>query len=241
MKSSLIFCLMLSIQFVIAQNCNGPDHSINANDSWLSCTESLSPNIERGNSHWIMYDLGYVYHLSKTHLWNYNVTGETDKGMKTVSIDYSLDGITWTELETFELQEAPGLSSYQGEEGPSFDSAMCRYVLITGIESWGGSCIGLSEVQFTIDNVTSVLSDVEIDNIGITLYPNPTEGLFTISGLVELYEIEILDLNGSIFQSLSNVSSPVSIDLSTLPNGTYFVNIVHSSNQNLCMKKIIKH
>jgi len=241
MKAKLGILIFLTIcQLAVGQNCTGPDHSINVNDSWLSCITSQNPNPSRGNSHWIMYDLGYEYELGASHFWNYNVSGETLNGMKNIAIDYSIDGVTWNELETFELPEATAMSSYEGESGPHFSNHKCRYILLTGLDSWGGSCVGLSEVRFDIEQTTSVQSDVIVDQSGISLYPNPTEGLFTISGLVDLYNIEIVDVNGSILQNYNNATSPISIDISVLPSGLYFVHIVRVGNPLLCMKKIIK-
>jgi hypothetical protein len=236
---SIIFLLLIG-HLLIGQNCSGPDHSINVNDSWLSCAKSQSPNPLRGESHWILYDLGYEYELGATHFWNYNVGGDSDNGMKTISIDYSLDGFTWIELEIFELQEATSMIGYEGETGADFGSQKCRYVLITGLDSWGGSCVGLSEVRFDLEQTSSIQSDVIVDHSGITLFPNPTQGFFTISGLVDLYNIEIVDVNGSILQNHSNASSPISIDISMLPSGLYFVHIERIGNPILCMKKIIK-
>ncbi len=235
-----IIIIILMGQILIGQNCSGPNHSINVNDSWLSCAMSQSPNPLRGNSHWIVYDLGYEYVLGATHFWNYNVGNETDNGMKTISIDYSLDGVNWTELETFELQEATAMINYEGESGPDFYSQKCRYVLITALDTWGGTCVGLSEVRFDIEQTASIQSDVIVDHSGISLFPNPTEGLFTISGVVDQYDVGIIDANGNILQNFNNASSPITINISQLPAGLYFVNIVRIGNPILCMKKIIK-
>lgn len=240
MKSILIVAFTLVCHLIIGQNCTGPDHSINVSDSWLSCTENQNPNPYRGNTHWIMYDLGYDYKLGGTHFWNYNVDGNTNSGMRTISIDYSIDGVNWIELEEFELQEASEMSTYAGEAGPSFGGVTCRYILITAVDSWGNACVGLSEVMFDIDYTSAVLSDVQVDHSGITFYPNPTEGLFIVSGLVNLYDINVQDNNGNTIQNLNNKSSPISIDLSLLPSGIYFINIVRTNNPSLCMKKIIK-
>ncbi len=147
-----IFLFAIQLQ---AQECNDDTHSINIQDSWLSCEIAASPNANRPDSHWIMYDFGYVYSIGTTQFWNYNVAGETGKGLKNIIIDYSLDGITWMEAATFQLGVASGLNTYIGEAGPDLNDIDARYILITIVDIWGnGSCAGLSEVRFDIGETT---------------------------------------------------------------------------------------
>ena len=91
-----------------------------------------------------------------------------------------------------------------------------------------------------VTDVITQTADLEIKNNCIFLYPNPTAGLFTIEGNFNNYSIQILSANGTLFQDLSNQSSPITIDLSALPNGLYFVKAVNIPNNNLCIQHIIK-
>ncbi len=148
-----IFLLLLNfITFqVSAQQCNDDTHSTNSNDSWLSCEVSTNPNPDRGNTHWVVYDLGYNYALGTTTFWNYNVTNQTGFGFKNIAVDYSNDGTNWTAAGTFQLPQASGNPNYQGTAGIDLTGISARYVLITGLNTWdGGSCGGLSEVRFDI-------------------------------------------------------------------------------------------
>ena len=119
-----------------------------AADAWESCTPSANPNAGRGVSHWIQYDLGQDYLLNGTHIWNYNVEGATGQGFKEVVIDYSSDGITWTQLGgIFEWSQATGTVGYEGFEGPNFNGVTARYILITALNSWdNGMCSGFSKI-----------------------------------------------------------------------------------------------
>lgn len=235
-----IFLLLLSTPFLLAQDCTGPGHSANENDSWLSCTKSQNPNSIRADSHWVLYDLGFTYSLHTSHFWNYSIAGETSNGMKNIVIDYSIDGINWTELGVMNLQEATGHSDYEGEAGLDFGGLKCRYILITSQDTWGGDCTGLSEVRFDISQTTVSIKDVYVDDVSIELYPNPTTGLFTIEGNLSQYSIRIVDAEGNTLRSLSGQSSPLTIDISTLPVGLYFISVTHLQNHNLCLKKILK-
>jgi len=156
---SLLFICLLSNNRLHAQ-CNASTYSTSAKDSWLSCETSMNPNISRGNSHWLQYDLGYFYELGPTKFWNYNVTNLTGNGFKQVAIDYSLDGITWTEAGTFQLPEADGDSNYDGVAGVDLAGIQARYVLITAISNWNGEpCAGLSEVRFEINESSGSCGD----------------------------------------------------------------------------------
>lgn len=132
--------------------CANENHSTHPQDSWLSCSSSTNPNPDRGNSHWLRYDLGYIYHLTSTQFWNYNVADATNKGFKNIAIDYSTDGITWSNATTFELAQAPGTNDYTGVAGPDLSGLAARYILLTALDTWGNSCAGLSEVKFDVDN-----------------------------------------------------------------------------------------
>ena len=145
----LSLCLITSN--IIYGQCKVANYSTNENDSWLSCEKSLNPNNSRGNSHWLQYDLGYVYGLGATKFWNYNVTNLTGQGFKQVVIDYSLDGTSWIEAGSFQLPEADGHNEYEGVFGLELSGIKARYILITALSNWnGGICAGFSEVRFEV-------------------------------------------------------------------------------------------
>jgi len=235
MKNILI-CLSLFLSLNInAQNCTSTSHSVNINDSWKSCSEKLSPNPVRGNSHWVMYDLGYVYNLSTTRFWNYNVAGETEQGMKNIVIDFSLNGNEWSEVASFQLAEASGTNSYEGEEGPNLGLTSTRYVLITAIDTWGGDCPGLSEVKFDIDNIVPV-NNIEYAGNSISLFPNPAAQSITIKTDLDLKEIIIVNATG---QEINRMPYQHQFDITHLADGIYFLKTTTSSNE-ILIKRFIK-
>lgn len=119
-----------------------------AGNNWISCETSASPNADRQESHWIMYDLGQRYELHGSQIWNYNVPGETSRGMQLIGVDISDDGNNWQELGEFNLQLATGDSGYGGVQGPDFDGHYARYILFTSLIN-NTSCKGLGKVAFT--------------------------------------------------------------------------------------------
>lgn len=147
-----IFLLFLNVS--LYAQCLEGTHSTNPLDSWSSCETSVNPNPARGNSHWIQYDLGYLYQLSSAKIWNYNVFNETGKGFKNMTIDYSIDGNTWMNVGQLELPEASGNNNYTGFDGFDFGGVSARYVLLTAIDTWdGGNCAGLSEFKIDVNSV----------------------------------------------------------------------------------------
>lgn len=119
---------------------------------WVSCTSTQNPNpnpARAGNVHWIMYDFNDRYKFSTSRVWNYNVENETDKGFRTVAVDYSTDGTTWQALgNTYSWPQAQGLPDYSGFAGPNFNNIKARYILISAIQNWGAGCSGIGKVAF---------------------------------------------------------------------------------------------
>ena len=121
---------------IVAEACSPPDATI-WNNPWLSCQTMTNPNPSRGNSHWIRYDLGANYKLGTIQVWNVNKVGESDKGFKDVTIDYSLNGTTWSTLGTFQFEQGTEAATYAGFEAANFNGLSARYVLITAVSNWG--------------------------------------------------------------------------------------------------------
>ena len=132
-------------------------------NTWQSCETNSNPNTARGNGHWIMYDLGAVYDLSSTWIWNVNDPSELNTGFKDVIVDYSINNSTWTTLGTYTFEKGTGASDYQGFSGPDFAKNKARYVLFSSTENWGDvSCHGITEVRF---NLTEPSQDPELATI----------------------------------------------------------------------------
>ena len=120
MKKTLFHILIICLFFtksIIAQ-CYPDRHSTTWFDGWVSCETSANPNAAYGETHWIMYDFGYEYQLLESVFWNSNEPDNINFGIQEFNVDYSKDGITWTNLGTYTLNQAPGTSIYEGEEGP---------------------------------------------------------------------------------------------------------------------------
>jgi len=143
--SSIILIIFFPSYFLFGQ-CLPERHSATWYDGWISCEISTSPNPER-KTHWVMYDLEQDYYLYEMHIWNMNAPDIIDYGLKNVYVDLSSDGTNWVEYGQFIFSQAPGENSFEGQEEVDFGGEKARYVLISSIDNYGGTCYGLSEVK----------------------------------------------------------------------------------------------
>ena len=80
----------------------------------------------------------------------------------------------------------------------------------------------------------------EVDGAdGITLHPNPACTKVTIFGLEQGSKVSVVDLNGREVSSLLTPDSSLTIDVSGLAQGAYFVRIV-GKHQQAIRKLIVK-
>jgi hypothetical protein len=118
-------------------------HSTDGTAMWLS--KSTGP-------HWIQYEFDKVYALHELWVWNSNQLVEPILGFgaKTVKIEYSVDGATWTTLEAVpEFARAPGESGYKPNTTVGFGGVLAKYVKLTIEANWGPVAqTGLAEVRF---------------------------------------------------------------------------------------------
>jgi hypothetical protein len=118
-------------------------HSTTSSDMWLS--QGTQPN-------WIQYQFDKVYALHELWVWNSNQVIEPflSFGAKTVKIEYSTDGTTWTPLANVpEFAKAPGKPDYLHNTTVSFGGVSAEYVKLTIEKGWGSTpSVGLSEVRF---------------------------------------------------------------------------------------------
>ena len=118
-------------------------HSTDAADMWLSTA---------AQPRWIQYGFDKVYALHELWVWNQNQLVEpfVGFGARSVRIEYSTDGVTWTALDGIpEFARASGQSGYVHNTTVSFGGISAQYVRLTIEKNWGAAQpTGLSEVRF---------------------------------------------------------------------------------------------
>jgi hypothetical protein len=113
---------------------------------WLSSLTGPQPT-------WIKYEFDRVFKLYQMWVWNSNQSLETyvGLGMKDVTIEYSLDDISWTQLQDVPVfEQATGLDDYTHNTTVDFKGVVAKYVRITANTNWMEllAQYGLSEVRF---------------------------------------------------------------------------------------------
>lgn len=210
-----------------------PDrHSTSFTDAWVSCQEQESPNIKRDDGHWIMYNWGSQYSLHESKMWNFNVPDSTSRGMRDIAVDYSNDGVNWTELGEFTLPEAPGSAFYQGDTGPDFDGVVARYVLISVLNTHGdNNCVGMSELKINATIATSTnlpKGDLDID---ILASPNPASEytIINVGDAEGKLQYTLTDMSGRLLRQGNVSSQEFRLNTSNLPSGSYSL-VVNNEN-----------
>lgn len=94
--------------------------------------------------------------------------------------------------------------------------------------------------SFVNTDVVNSSIDFESETNCISVFPNPSQDYFTISGNIQDYTIEIIDINGAVLSSVMSTSNLLKIDISTLSTGTYFIRAAHATSPNFCVQKILK-
>ncbi len=122
----------------------GDLHGTEATTMWLST--AVQPA-------WIQYEFDKVYKLHELQVWNSNqlIEGFLGFGAKSVTIETSTDGTTWTPLANVpQFSRAPGAPGYAANTTVNFGGRDARFVKLTITANWGGVALqtGLAEVRF---------------------------------------------------------------------------------------------
>ena len=114
-----------------------------ADDGGMWLTTSLA-------GEWARFDLHGVYEVSRMDVWNYNESGYANRGVGTMDVSYSTDGVTYTALVTNKaVAIAPGNTNAYGPSATvDFGGVNVRYVKLDNFTTHGGTIVGLNEVEF---------------------------------------------------------------------------------------------
>ena len=112
-------------------------------------------------------------------------------------------------------------------------------IAISSIAQEANSDIFKPRTYLNQTNITASV-DLLLEPALMTLFPNPTAGYFQIQGVTGDYTIQILDSTGAVYQTLSSPVGTISVDISTLPTGLYFISAINDSNALMSIQKILK-
>jgi regulation of enolase protein 1 (concanavalin A-like superfamily) len=126
----------------------GDLHGVNTATMWNTSMAAAA-----AGPAWIQYQFPNACKLSEMWVWNYN--GEFEPvlgyGFKDVTIEYSLDGTTWTLLKDTQFAQATAVAGYAHNTTVDMGGVVAQYVKLTAKSNWsmvGIKQYGLSEVRF---------------------------------------------------------------------------------------------
>jgi hypothetical protein len=166
-----------------------------------------------------------------SHIWNYNVDNKVESGISHASIDYSLDGINWTHLGSYDWPLASGSGSYSGFIGPDFQGVEAQYVLITSLDT-EAMCQGLGKVAFSAilcpfegtvcdDGNPETVNDQYNNNcecVGTDFFTNDCE-----DEIVALGDSTLFNSKHSAVQTVSSVSQIAAQNKVSFVGGDYIL------------------
>jgi hypothetical protein len=136
---------------------------------WLSSAAGPQPT-------WIEFQFDRVYKLHEMQVWNHNSFLERviGFGIKDATIEYSVDGASWTIVgTTHEFARADSATGYAANTIVDLSGVVAKYVKITANSNWGSlPQYGLSEVRILYIPVSARESDpapgatdIDVDNV----------------------------------------------------------------------------
>jgi len=88
-------------------------------------------------------------------------------------------------------------------------------------------------------SLSTATGNIHVDDTGITVFPNPVDHIFTITGLLGSYQIEIIDTAGVTYETLTGTDT-IAINTEDLPVGLYYIRITQNGNPICSIEKILK-
>ena len=113
-------------------------------------------------------------------------------------------------------------------------------LIISGVDD---NCVIFTEgmLEFLISDIlVGCTLDIELDDTCILLLPSRESNELQISGELDRYLIEILDSNNEVYETISSSDGDQLFDLSSLPSGSFFLNIENLENSRINFNATIK-
>jgi len=134
------------------------------------------------------------------------------------------------------------------QKADTANAAIGNKIPVTNVTPWGNSTpsgesaiLVYYQAANLLDNNDIVLGNTNqlVQESKISIYPNPSKGIFTVQSSEKLHSILVTTLLGQrVFQSTVKPSNNLIVDISKEPKGVYFVQTTDNS-RNISYKKII--
>lgn len=165
------------------------------------------------------------------------ITGDVEAPkVETISCseEYVAGGIGFEEVIV--LDEVPVIV----KEEPQIDYVVLGMMAVEYVEPIDSTDITPSDSLVSEESKRVLEHDANNKLTGLSIYPNPTNGKFTIKyDLLKKSDVRlnIFDVNGSLVKELVNINAQyegkykIPVNLSDLPNGIYIVNLINNGER----------
>ena len=123
-----------------------------------------------------------------------------------------------------------GVYSGTGVTGNTFNPTAAgvgnKNVIYAVTDSAG--CVGRDTSVIVVDPCAGV---AEVEEIGMQLYPNPSNGVFTIKFTKPVNNLIITDAIGKVIETIFPLGQQQEVDLSKKASGVYFINVTSEEKQ----------
>lgn len=159
----------------------------------------------------------------------------TEANIDTITYPYNNSHILYTDSATFDF------GTYLGNScgtSPTFNPHSDIIVdCELALDNFGNNPYEIVWQYMLNNNVSNVVSGIteQIENISVTVFPNPTTGQFTIEGLSDNSTVRIYSSTGRLLKLFENNST---IDLSPYSDGIYLIHI--QVDDKYIIRKVVK-
>ena len=229
---------------------------------------SVNDSIERKINDWITVDLEVEF-FGFTDKNNYGTYGVADlsnsykskqesryEDATGVDEDISSLLVSFSDLSFQDTYSGEDLELWEGYiVGPTTDNYSEKIYQYCGVDDLKAlESIRLDTIDKNAENraykaLSSVGTSEFTDNKAIHVYPNPSDGIFTIEYLSKekgKVELQVYDSNGNLlvthtdYVSVNHLANKATIDISGLRSGIYFLKVSFESGDNYS-RKLIKN
>ncbi len=183
---------------------------------------------------------------------NYNLF-YTSSGSNDIVIE--INGVEYNEFSTYQTGTSQDVNSnfsnplfinetipnpdlHLNTGSPAINSGNPSFVAGTSeVDMDGEIRIHNSIVDCGADEYGSVLGINDVNEINVTIYPNPTTGMIYIEGILD-FNYKIYSISGQLLESKKN--NQKLIDLTNQKIGIYFIKIYNNNKENISTIKVIK-
>lgn len=88
-----------------------------------------------------------------------------------------------------------------------------------------GPCVANGICDSITINVPNSINDLY--DIRLSIYPNPSNGIFTVRANVNNYKVSIYNISGQTIKTYNAIDFTTNLDLSHSPNGAYIIKIIY--------------